>query len=44
MFGKRIVLTPGMVDLGEAQYELNKAFGAYTKDHVHMLFSWEKTN
>ena len=32
MFGKRIVLTPGMVDLGEAQYELNKAFGTYMKD------------
>lgn len=29
MNGKRIVLTPGMVDLGTAQYELNKAFGTY---------------
>ena len=32
MNGKRIVLTPGMVDLGTAQYELNKAFGTYMKD------------
>lgn len=32
MSGKRIVLTPGMVDLGSAQYELNKAFGTYMKD------------
>ena len=32
MSGKRIVLTPGMVDLGVAQYELNKAFGTYMKD------------
>ena len=27
MNGKRIVITPGMVDLGTAQYDLNKAFG-----------------
>lgn len=32
MAGQRIVLTPGMVDLGTAQYELNKAFGTYMKD------------
>ena len=32
MQGQRIVLTPGMVDLGTAQYELNKAFGTYMKD------------
>ena len=32
MNGKRIVLTPGMVDLGTAQFELNKAFGTYMKD------------
>lgn len=32
MSGKRIVLTPGMVDLGTAQYDLNKAFGTYMKD------------
>ncbi|MGM9799941.1 MAG: UDP-N-acetylmuramoyl-tripeptide--D-alanyl-D-alanine ligase [Muribaculaceae bacterium] len=27
--GKRIVITPGMVELGDRQYELNKAFGAH---------------
>ncbi len=32
MKGKRIVVTPGMVDLGTKQYELNKAFGTYMKD------------
>ncbi|MDE5978353.1 MAG: UDP-N-acetylmuramoyl-tripeptide--D-alanyl-D-alanine ligase [Turicibacter sp.] len=32
MNGKRIVLTPGMVDLGTAQYDLNKAFGTYMKE------------
>ena len=32
MNGKRIVVTPGMVDLGTQQYELNKAFGTYMKD------------
>lgn len=26
--GKRFVITPGMIELGEEQYELNKAFGA----------------
>lgn len=26
--GKRIVVTPGMIELGERQYELNEAFGA----------------
>lgn len=31
MSGKRIVLTPGMVDLGSEQYNLNKAFGTYMK-------------
>ena len=33
MNGKRIVITPGMVDLGTAQYDLNKAFGTYMKDN-----------
>lgn len=31
MKGKRIILTPGMVDLGEEQATLNKAFGTYMK-------------
>lgn len=31
MSGKRIVMTPGMVELGSKDYELNKAFGTYMK-------------
>ena len=27
--GKRIIVTPGMVELGESQYDLNKALGSY---------------
>lgn len=27
--GKRIVITPGMIELGDDQYELNKKFGMY---------------
>lgn len=27
--GKKILITPGMVELGEREYELNKEFGAY---------------
>lgn len=32
MPGKRIIMTPGMVELGDKSYELNKAFGTYMKD------------
>ena len=32
MPGLRIVMTPGMVELGDKSYELNKAFGTYMKD------------
>ena len=32
MPGQRIVMTPGMVELGDKSYELNKAFGTYMKD------------
>lgn len=31
MPGKRIVMTPGMVELGDKSYELNKRFGTYMK-------------
>ena len=31
MPGKRIVMTPGMVELGDKSYELNKKFGTYMK-------------
>ena len=29
MPGKKVVVTPGMIELGEKQYELNKKFGTY---------------
>lgn len=29
MDGKKIIVTPGMIELGEKQYELNKKFGNY---------------
>jgi UDP-N-acetylmuramoyl-tripeptide--D-alanyl-D-alanine ligase len=29
MPGKKIIVTPGMIELGEKQYELNKKFGEY---------------
>lgn len=32
MPGIRIVMTPGMVELGDKSYELNKKFGTYMKD------------
>lgn len=32
--GKRIIVTPGMIELGEQQYELNKALGEYISSHV----------
>lgn len=32
MEGKRILITPGMIELGTEEYELNKAFGRYAAD------------
>lgn len=32
MPGKRILVTPGMIELGERQYELNEAFGRHAAD------------
>jgi UDP-N-acetylmuramoyl-tripeptide--D-alanyl-D-alanine ligase len=32
MPGKRILVTPGMVELGDKEYELNKAFGGYAAE------------
>ena len=32
MPGKKIVITPGMIELGEKQYELNMKFGQYIAD------------
>lgn len=34
MPGFRIVMTPGMVELGDKSYELNKKFGTYMKDRT----------
>ena len=32
MDGKKIIVTPGMIELGDKQYELNKKFGEYIAD------------
>lgn len=32
MNGKKIIVTPGMIELGDKQYELNKKFGEYIKE------------
>lgn len=34
MKGKKIIVTPGMIELGEKQYELNKRFGEYISEVV----------
>lgn len=35
--GKRIVVTPGMVELGDRQYELNKEFGKYAASRADVI-------
>ncbi len=37
MPGLRIVMTPGMVELGDKSYELNKKFGTYMKDAADVV-------
>ena len=37
MPGLRIVMTPGMVELGDKSYELNKKFGTYMKDSADIV-------
>lgn len=37
MPGKRIIVTPGMIDLGEIQTEVNKKFGASMKDKADIV-------
>jgi len=32
--GKRIIITPGMIELGDEQYELNKQLGRYLGDKI----------
>lgn len=34
MPGMKIIVTPGMIELGEEQYNLNKKFGTYIADNV----------
>ena len=37
MKGQRIVMTPGMVELGKKSYELNKDFGIHMKDRCDVV-------
>lgn len=37
MPGFKIVMTPGMVELGDKSYELNKKFGTYMKDSADIV-------
>ncbi len=37
MEGKRFIVTPGMIDLGEKQEELNKQFGSQMKDKADVV-------
>ena len=37
MPGKRVIVTPGMIDLGEKQEEINREFGAYMKSKADMV-------
>ncbi len=42
--GKRIVITPGMIELGEKQFELNKAFGAHIAETADIAIIVGKYN
>ncbi len=42
--GKRIVVTPGMVELGEKQYELNRAFGEKMAGKVDIAIIVNRAN
>lgn len=43
MPGKRVIVTPGMIDLGEKQDEINKEFGRYMLDRAdYVLLVGEK--
>ena len=37
MPGMKIIMTPGMVELGDKSYELNKKFGTYMKDSTDVV-------
>lgn len=36
--GRRIIITPGFIELGKKEYEENKNFGKYMKDKVDYVF------
>lgn len=42
--GKRIVVTPGMIELGEKQYELNKVFGSHIAESADIAIIVGKYN
>lgn len=44
--GKRIIITPGMVELGSSQYDLNREFGKYigSDNHVDVIILVGATN
>lgn len=44
--GKRIIITPGMVELGDKQYELNREFGEYlgSDNRCDIIFIVGQTN
>ena len=44
--GKRIIITPGMVELGSSQYDLNREFGKYigSDSHVDVIILVGATN
>lgn len=42
--GKRIIVTPGMIELGDRQYELNKALGRYIGENVDIAIIVSRYN
>lgn len=42
--GQRIIVTPGMIELGEKQYDLNKALGRYIGENVDIAIVVGKYN
>ncbi len=42
--GLKVLVTPGMVELGTKQYELNKEFGAYAAKHCDYIYIVGKVN
>ena len=42
--GLKVLVTPGMVELGTKQYELNKEFGAYAAKYCDYIYIVGKVN